>query len=190
MDSEEFRRQLIEKSPNELVQAFLFDSPPYCFASDPALYQTFREQICNKFKIHPQNFTIIGSAKMGFSLHPARFGKPFCEASDIDVVLVSEELFQTLWIELIEFRRTVLYKLNPNIRKNFERLQNTLFFGNVRLDKLSNDFVFAKEWWEFFNMMSVDQRFGPRRIRAAIFKTWRHVSFYYENSIGKIKESL
>lgn len=190
MDLQEFRDQLAAKQPHEIVQTYLFDSAPYCFAPDPSLYLVFRKEICDNFNIHPQNFAIIGSAKVGFSLRPDKFGKPFTESSDIDVVLVSEELFQTLWVRLIEFRQTVLFRLDPRIRKNFEDLQKILFFGTIRLDKLSNDFPFAKEWWEFFNKMSTDNRFGPRRIRAAIFKTWQHVSFYYENTIQKIKENL
>ncbi|MGA3085596.1 MAG: hypothetical protein ABSE95_12515 [Thermodesulfobacteriota bacterium] len=186
----EFRAHLIDKQPIEVVQICLFDSPPYCFADNPFLFQTFRKEICDKFEIHPQNFTIVGSAKLGFSLNPEKIGQPFTDGSDIDVVLVSEELFQNLWVQLIEFQRTVLFTLDSNIRQKFDYLQKVLFFGIIRLDKLSNDFPFAKEWWEFFNKISTDRRFGPRRVRAAIFKTWKHASFYYEYSIKKIKEKI
>lgn len=190
MELVEFQDHLKNKQPSEIVQRYLFDFSPYCFAANPSLYQVFRGEICNNFNIHPQNFTIIGSAKLGFSLNPDKFGSPFTDASDIDVVLVSEELFQQLWFQLIEFRRTTFFRLDSRSKKKFEDLQRFLFFGTIRLDKLSNDFPFARDWWEFFNKMSIDNRFGPRRIRAAIFKTWQHASFYYENTITKIKENL
>lgn len=190
MDFNEFHSYLTSKQPTEIVQTCLFDSTPHCFAPSPELYKRFRKEICDHFDIHPQNFAIVGSAKLGFSLNPAKFGQPFAEASDIDVVLVSEELFQSLWFQLIEFRRTVLFRLDARVKKNFEDLQRVLFFGSIRLDKLSNDFDFAREWWEFFNRISIDDRFGPRRVRAAIFKTWKHASFYYEDNIRKIKEIL
>lgn len=190
MELNEFQNYLKTKQPTEIVQACLFDSSPHCFIANPLLYQAFRNEICANFNIHPQNFTIVGSAKMGFSLNPGKFGQPFTEASDIDVVLVSEELFQDLWLQLIEFRRTVISRLDPHTKKNFKDLQKVLFWGTLRLDKLSNDFAFAREWWEFFNRISIDDRFGPRRVRAAIFKTWKHAAFYYEDTIKKIKENL
>lgn len=188
MTFEEFKSLLTKRTPKELFQECLLDSFPYCFLKSPTNYLTLRKEICDFFKIHPQNFSIIGSAKTGFSLSPLKFGREFCETSDIDVVLVSEELFQTIWLDLIEFQKTIKYNLDPVAKSRFGSLQYTLFFGILRLDKLSDDFAFAKKWWEFFNRLSVDTRFGPRRIRGTIFKSWQHVSYYYEKNIKELGE--
>ncbi len=186
MRPNDLERILEEKPVTDLVQEYLFDGIPYCFKDSPEQYNLFRKTICNKFNIHPQNFTVVGSAKIGFSLSPDKYGKPFSDSSDIDVVLVSEELFQNLWIQLLEYKRTASYRFsNQYVKKRFEDFQHILFFGSIRLDMISEDFPFAKEWWEFFNNLSIDRRFGPRRIRAMIFKSWKHVSYYYENGIRK-----
>ena len=188
MTKNEFDLLLQKTSATDIVQKYILDGIPFCFQENPGLYDIFRQTICNRFQIHPQNFTIVGSAKVGFSMAPEKYGNPFSEESDIDVVLVSEDLFQNLWLKLIEFKRTTVYKLSKYQRDRFNEFQSILFYGNIRLDMISADFPFVREWWEFFNTISLDDRFGPRRIRARIFKSWSHVSFYYENGIRKIKE--
>lgn len=188
MDREAFEKILSARPIPEVVQELLFEGIPYCFKDTPDLYKDFRKEICDKFQIHPQNFTVIGSAKIGFSLKPKYYGRPFSEESDIDVVLVSDDLFQQLWIQLIKFKKTTVFQLNYYQREKFKELQSILFYGSIRLDMVTDDFPFAKDWWEFFNKLSTDKRFGPRRIRAMIFKSWQHVSIYYEDGVAKLKE--
>lgn len=186
MTKDQFEAIIRARSVGDFVQEYLFDGIPYCFTEKPTLYNEFRREICTKFNVHPQNFTVVGSAKLGFSLSPAKYGSPFSEISDIDVVLVSDELFQELWIQLIEFKKTTVYSLSSYHQKRFYDLQAILFYGSIRLDMVTKDFQFAKEWWEFFNRLSRDKRFGPRHVRAMIFKSWKHVSIYYEDGIRKV----
>lgn len=175
-------------STEEVVQKVIFDSFPFAFTHTPENYWLLRTSVCKKFEIHPQNFSIIGSAKLGFSLNPKKRGTPFSDGSDIDVVLISDNLFETLWLKLITYRNSVYCQLDSNSKKRFEDLQKILFWGQLRLDKLSDSFDFAKEWWTFFNELSIDVKYGKRQIRAAIFKSWHHATYYYEKSINKIKE--
>jgi len=92
MELGEFQDHLKNKQPSEIVQRYLFDFFPYCFTANPSLYQVFRGEICNNFNIHPQNFTIIGSAKLGFSLNSDKFGSSW-ETSQIKPGSMAELLF-------------------------------------------------------------------------------------------------
>jgi len=190
MTVEEFKDIISANTSSILVQKYLFDYPAHCFVDNPELYSEFRSKICNAFEIHEQNFTIVGSAKTGFSLAPGKYGKVFSDTSDIDIVIVSDKLFTFLWSELLAFRKRTLYKLNPTYKKRFNELQWIMFFGNIRLDKLSNDFDFAKKWWEFFNSISKDSRFGPRLVRGTIYRSWNHVSDYYEKSFDDLRTKI
>jgi hypothetical protein len=186
MTKDDFEAILRDKPVSEFVQEYLFDGTPWCFSSNPQVYHDFRKEICNQFRIHPRNFTVVGSAKLGFSLAPHKYGRPFSDDSDIDVVLVSDDLYQELWLQLIEFRKSTWYALSRKNKENFSKLQSSMFYGSIRFDQLTSDFNFARDWWKFFNTLSRDSRFGPRRIRAMIFKSWRHVSIYYEGGIEGI----
>jgi len=188
MTPDNFLHIINKYDSRDIVQLYLLDGFPYCFKTNQDLHIYLRSEVCKKFDIHPKNYAIVGSAQVGFSLSPDNFGSPFSDSSDIDIALISEELFQSLWLSLIEFRRKSYARLDPRFRKRFSQLQHILFWGILRLDKLSNDFDFAKTWWEFFNKLSVDDRFGPRRIRAALFKSWSHASFYYSDSIERIRD--
>jgi hypothetical protein len=187
MNFEEFRVYATSHTDEEIVQYLLFDEIPYCFKNDINSYREFRSDVCSKLSIHQQDFTIVGSAKVGFSLNPSKIGIEFNEASDIDIVLVSNEMFEYLWNRLVEYRKSNFYKLDEYHRQRFKELQNIIFYGQIRMDKLSNNFDYAKSWWEIFNALSIDKRYGPRLIRASLFKTWKYVSSYYENGISRIR---
>jgi len=90
----EFKKDLRTSKPEEVVQKYLFDSSPYCFSENPQLYIEFRREICEQFQIHLQNFAIVGSAKVGFSLNPTKFGVLFSDHSDVDVVPESVKIPQ------------------------------------------------------------------------------------------------
>ena len=65
-------------------------------------YLKFRSYMAEKFSISPQEVTIGGSAKFGFSLNPRKNYKEFDLNSDIDIVIISEKLFESLWDDLLE----------------------------------------------------------------------------------------
>ena len=188
MTKYEFSSILQNETGMAIVQKYLFDHPPFYFKNTPGLFEDFRDEVCAFFKIHQQNFAIVGSAQIGFSLSPEHYGIPFGSTSDIDVVLVSEDLFQDLWMMLIEYRKKTFSSLDPLYRKKFSELQRILFFGNIRFDKLNDTFAFAKTWWDFFNHMSRNPKYGSRRVRASLFKSWHHVTHYYAEGIDKLKE--
>lgn len=180
-----------EHSEDKIVQSCLYDvSSPYCFKQEPEAYYALRSEVCKQFEIHEQNFTIVGSAKLGFSLSPEKFGRSFDESSDIDVVLVSEKLFQKLWDALLEYKNKPVYRLDPEVQKKFKDMQEFMFYGWIRFDKIPRDFLYARVWWNFFSKLSSDKRFGPRKIRAAIFKSWFHASYCYVDTIRKLRSII
>jgi hypothetical protein len=187
---ETFSSLVIANPAEDIVQKIIIDTFPYAFSNNPENYWHLRSRICNKFHVHPQNFTIIGSAKLGFSLNPDTPGKLYSDASDIDIVLVSDYLFESIWLNLISYRNSVYYRLDSYAKQRFNELQMVLFWGQLRLDKLSNSFDFAKDWWEFFNELSTDNKYGNKQIRAAIFKSWHHATNYYVKSVNQIREQL
>lgn len=80
-------------SQNVLAKVFLLEGTPFVFESSPMKYVIFREQVADRFGVGSQDICIVGSAKLGFSPSPVKYGKPFKEESDVDVVVISEELF-------------------------------------------------------------------------------------------------
>ena len=124
---EEFEKDLLSKPARDVTNKYLFDNYPFCFQDRSELLTQFRYNICDNFKIHTKNFCIVGSGKIGFSLSPNKYGSKFSDASDIDIVLISDELFQSLWLQLLAFKKTSAYKLSPFLKRKFNELKKHFF---------------------------------------------------------------
>ena len=64
-------------------------------ASD--FYDSFKTYMASKFEVAANNIFVVGSALLGFSLSPKKNYKLFDDTSDIDIVIVDEDLFKKYW---------------------------------------------------------------------------------------------
>lgn len=84
------------RSSREIVaRLWLTEGLPSAFRTSPAAYEDIRGWLGARLNVHAKEITIIGSARLGYSLAPApRYGQPFDEKSDLDLSVISGELFQ------------------------------------------------------------------------------------------------
>lgn len=80
-----------------LMRLWLSEGIPFAFRDFPGLYEVVRGWLGSRLSVHPKTITLIGSARIGYSLapHPA-FGRTFSAKSDLDFAVVSEPLFLNL----------------------------------------------------------------------------------------------
>ncbi len=100
--ADEVARLCINGSDTErrsLARLWLSEGIPYAFRENPGLYEEIRRWLGSQIRIDPKEITLIGSARLGQSLSPDRFGLPFSERSDLDLTTVSEGLFGQLGAE-------------------------------------------------------------------------------------------
>jgi hypothetical protein len=70
---------------------------PFAYQRHPLAYEFAREKAAEVAGLHPKQITLVGSARIGYSLAPLKFGRPFTsDSSDIDLVAISAELFELL----------------------------------------------------------------------------------------------
>jgi hypothetical protein len=80
-----------------LARLWLSEGIPYCFKSQPAIYEAVRLWLSHNLPVHAKEITLIGSGRQGFSLSPdEHFGRPFGDYSDLDFSAVSLSLFTQL----------------------------------------------------------------------------------------------
>lgn len=79
-----------------LARLWLSEGIPYCFRENPATYEALREWIGQRLSVDPKSITLIGSARLGYSLSPKHFGRPFSNESDLDLTIVAVGLFERL----------------------------------------------------------------------------------------------
>lgn len=93
--------EIFRKVPHDeqlgFIRLWLAEGIPFAFRSYPAIYEAVRAWLALRLDIHAKEVTLIGSARIGFSLAPApAFGTPYGANSDLDFAVVSNPYFEQL----------------------------------------------------------------------------------------------
>jgi hypothetical protein len=65
-------------------------------------YVRWRHRVATQLSVDPMAVQLVGSARLGYSINPKKNFKKFDEESDLDIAVVSLELFDKAWEELRE----------------------------------------------------------------------------------------
>lgn len=110
------------------VRLWLTEGIPFAFRDCPALYEEVRRWLAVQFGTHPKDITLLGSARIGFSLGGgANLGQPFGAQSDFDFSVVSSGLFT----QLRELFETWARDFESGIVKPRSDFQHRLWDGNL-----------------------------------------------------------
>ena len=122
----------------------------------------------------------MGSAKLGFSISPSKRWRPFGDRSDIDVAIVSHDLYQTVWHEVYD------YSVSGADWPKKDKFQQYLFRGWIRPDYLPSGptFEFVESWWEFFRGLKADEIAGPYKIAGALYHDIEFLWKYHANAVA------
>lgn len=82
-------------------------------------YVRWRHRIASELSVDPMAIQLVGSARLGYSMNPRKKFRRFSGDSDLDIAVISPELFEDAWAELREIieeevfidRKTYLRKL-------------------------------------------------------------------------------
>ena len=92
---------------NELrrfVALWMTEGIPFAFAECPFAFQYGRDLVATDLGIPSRDVSLTGSARIGFSLNPAKFGAPYeRDRSDLDMFAVSSALFSKVTIDAQRF---------------------------------------------------------------------------------------
>jgi len=180
----------------EICDKYVFSSVVWLFERDQpgqssAVYQRVRTFFSKKLDLRYDDISIVGSAKLGFSLNPHHALRNFNSTrSDIDLVLVSGTLFHSFWNELFRlfytngvfvdsayFKPVFLKYITPDEDESFpsaiisdwQRKISDLrkdFFANF---KIGNEIKYrVYESWDAVNSYHID---GIERLRGKINAT-------------------
>jgi len=181
---DEFKGKLRNQaiSDIEIVQGYITHGPAFVFKDDDEKYFQLKNTIAQKFGLNPADVIMIGSAKLGFSISPLKLWKPFHEDSDIDMVVISPDIFDKFWVEL--------YDLNIKLTdrsvyedKQYRKFLDYFFKGWLRPDLFPFSYDGRKEWFDFFKSISYAE-FGIQRVSGAIF---RNHAFYERYHVANIR---
>jgi len=179
-----FKQELLQTTSSKRVQKRIIFGD--CLMLNKDAYHALRATVGGHFGVHPNEVLVVGSAKLGFSIAPKKRYQIFSETSDIDVVIVSSQLFDSFWKAVFQlWNEKVLWPQEESFKKY-------LFKGWIRPDKLpqSENFHQYATWWEFFRQLTSSGSFGPYKIAGAIYKDWDFLQGYQKFAVQNCKDLL
>ncbi|WP_375103255.1 hypothetical protein ACDZ28_26710 [Paenibacillus sp. RS8] len=191
MNYELFNRTLLSTTNQEerihFARKHFFHGIPFVFKDREDQYFEFRSKIARQFNLNFGEVFIVGSAKFGFSYIK---GTEFSYESDIDVVLVNEQLFEHFYQKISEYQYQMdrfHHTISLDEKKQYNKFLRYLVKGWMRPDLLPYSFqieILKKEWFNFFNSISNGKsEVGNYEVKAGLYKGYYYLEKYYMNGI-------
>jgi len=201
MTALEFRESLGQNSDQELLGLCLRDDiTPYVFESKPEMWSLFKNQLALRLGTSADSIRVIGSGRLGFSLKPGNNLREFQDTSDIDVIVISPDLFDELWQRLLEAaypRPPMLQRLGGWIAAR----RNEVYTGWISPLEISLDSKIVgpkakpvlQLRLQWFNALKEASQYPPMRhedISGRLYRTSSHADLYHLDSLAALRRSL
>jgi hypothetical protein len=191
-----------QRPPEGLVEEYVILGEPYVFRDSPADYRVLLADLSESLSVATTNITIVGSAKVGFSMNPFAFGRPFRDESDVDVVVVDAERFDRIWFTLLQWDFQVTLK--KGFRKDWlRRRREEVYWGWFQSFDSSGGLAAVRgvglrylrdvsnEWFSAFQSVGIRHpQLAARKFSGRLYRTWEHAKMYHADSLRKCHESM
>jgi hypothetical protein len=195
-----------------LAKVFILEGVPHVFRNSPMKYVIFREQVADRFNVGSQDVCIVGSAKLGYSPSPHKYGTPFDDTSDVDVVVISDPLFdrgsRALFADLNQLDPP-LHQIRPHLYgsaprgqaapqvplhnwRRFKEAARNFVYQNFNPGLLPNDHPVRIEIFDNISgtaglFLALEPKVFVSKLRCRVFRTWKAAEEYYANSLREAR---
>lgn len=187
---DEFSALLDSHDHTKIVEEFLIAGVPFAFRDSPSDYDTLRVALGSALHLTVDTMTVIGSGRIGFSLSPEKYGVPFSPKSDLDVVVVSANLFDIAWFDLLRLGRKY-FSLQKRVQERVDtHKENNIFWGFILPDRLPGAVALSPVWFRTFKGLARNPSLAGRDVNGRLYRTWDHVHVHQLHSLRKIQQAL
>ncbi len=187
---DEFSVLLDSHDHTKIVEELLIGGVPFAFRDSPADYDTLRGTLGAALHLAVDTMTVIGSGRIGFSLSPDKYGIPFSAKSDLDVVVVSAELFDVAWFDLLRLGRRY-FGLHKRVQERVDtHRESNIFWGFILPDHLPGAVALSPVWFRAFRGLARNPSLASRDVNGRLYRTWDHVHVHQLHSLRKIQQVL
>lgn len=201
IDAEMIKKDLLSLDTHDFYIKYIVKSNYWYFSdylhipNDEVLdiLDRFKEIVSQNFHISFHSLQLVGSAKTGFSLSPKKILMPFHDesdtqkASDIDIAIISENLYQYYWDKMRQTKKIHYYKTF------YQRLAISIFRGYINDKVLMEISPIRKEWLSVvspINKLLQDELRIVHPITYRIYRSWEDLEEYQIIGIEKVKKCL
>jgi hypothetical protein len=177
-----------------LVNKHVSFGTPYIFKDNEELYFELKSEIASFFSegqshpLSPTKVIMVGSSKLGFSISPRHLWREIREDSDIDMVVISDQIFDFFWKDLLDFNIEITPRTlaEQNLYSDFLEY---LFQGWLRPDKFPFQYDNKSRWFEFFKKISYN-KYDNRKVTCALYRDEEFFKKYHIQNFLRIKQRI
>lgn len=200
---DDFTNILLQRPLDEIVKTLIFKGAPYAFRSKPDAMGILQAHLQKNLGVKSESVAIVGSGKMGFSLSPDTFAMPFSDESDIDVIIVNNELFDSCWSTILKWhypRRYTGLEISADRGWAGDRKKD-IYWGWIEPDRIKFTGLtfpqtlrplrdFSTRWFNTFKGLSRYTDFAGRNVNGRLYRTWEHATLYHVEGLRVIKAKV
>ncbi|MFD5570380.1 hypothetical protein [Streptomyces cadmiisoli] len=121
------------------VTARLFEGTPAVWPQELS-YIKWRHLVATELGVDPIAVQLVGSARLGYSMNPKKEYRKFHRDSDLDIAVISPELFEKAWAELREIIEDEFFF------EDKDDLRKLVFEECIALDIVLPRLSFGEQW--------------------------------------------
>ncbi|MGP8299435.1 hypothetical protein ACTPOK_16240 [Streptomyces inhibens] len=161
------------------VTARLFDGTPAVWPHE-LKYIKWRHLVATELGVDPMAVQLVGSARLGYSLNPKKNFRKFHGGSDLDIAVVSPEMFDKAWGELREIIEDELFSGNKNY------LRKLVFEECIALDIVLPRLSFGEQWSRSRDLFIQDlgETFRNCEVNYRLYRNHRSLRSYQMKSVN------
>lgn len=158
----------------------------------------FRMTISEELGISFNSIMIVGSSKIGYSLSPQKLFLPFSvdgkarAASDIDVAIISSEIFEKFW-KMFRENYSSKYYVTYHGTKFGSGIYCEVYRGYINEKSINNVNECRKVWNELCGESKKklrDKLFIQNEVTYRIYRSWEDFEEYNLKNIAKVKAEI
>ncbi|OWU98666.1 hypothetical protein [Fibrobacter sp. UWR2] len=202
IDQESLKKDLLNMNENEFYIKHILKSRNWYFSQyrnfkDDVLIDKideFKEIISKNFNVSFHSVKMVGSAKVGFSLSPDKGLKEFHDgnstekASDIDVAIVSDRLYNEYWDF---FRRENNVNYYFPLARTFWQVSSSIYKGFINSWNIREIDNMRKKWDAIVdptNRALRERLFIRHEINYRLYRNWDDLREYQLNGIIEVQK--
>ena len=171
--------QLEESELAGMVRSYIRDRIPAAFDSTPMLWEALRHWAAARLDTEPYAIGVTGSAQVGFSCTPDKFGRKFISnGSDLDFFVVDDALYERAAHEITHFCSMTSDSRGSHFHAQIETLRRQACRGFADLNNVPADHKRYPNCSSVNNLSSmiVDKlklhAFHLRRSHFRVYQSW------------------
>lgn len=202
LNIDDFREILLDNPLDSIVSRYLFSGVPYAFREEPDSENLLKQHLSQELNVEQEDVIVVGSGRVGFSLNPDNFPRGFSETSDIDVVVISDGLFDEIWMTLLSWHYPRRGMSLGRVEGDWARLRRKdIYWGwlvpsDIRYEGLSFPDILnplrdiSTKWFNAFQSLSLIPQFASRTVSGRLYRTKKHAVQYHVEGLRLIREKI